>query len=232
MRLIKDHWQLGLITLIIFLLWNHPVSAPVKIFVVFLHELSHALATWLTGGKVLELTLSARQGGSVLSQGGNGFLIASAGYLGSLLLGSAVFLLALKAKIDRWIMAILGVTMIALTFFFIRTPFTIAFCLAGGVAFLVSSKFLPREFNDFCLRLIGLTSLVYVPFDIFSDTVQRSYLLSDARIIAETYGGSTLFWGGLWLLVSLIFIYAVLRLGLRKPSNIQADIKAGETPNL
>jgi hypothetical protein len=206
MRLIKDHWQLGLITLIIFLLWNHPVSAPVKIFVVFLHELSHALATWLTGGKVLELTLSARQGGSVLSQGGNGFLIASTGYLGSLLLGSALF--------------------------FIRTPFTIAFCLAGGVAFLVSSKFLPREFNDFCLRLIGLTSLVYVPFDIFSDTVQRSYLRSDARIIAETYGGSTLFWGGLWLLVSFIFIYAVLRLGLRKPSNIQADIKAGETPNL
>ncbi len=222
-RLMKEHWQLWLITVIVFLLWNHPVSTPVKIFVVFLHELSHALATWLTGGKVLELSVSAQQGGSVLSQGGNGFIIASAGYLGSLLLGALLFILALKAKIDRFVIALLGVTMIALTVFFIRTPFAVAFCLGVGLLFLAASKFLPREFNDLCLRVIGLSSLIYVPFDIFSDTLQRSYMRSDARILAEMYGGPTMFWGSLWLLISLIVIYAVLRFSLKTPSNIQRD---------
>ena len=80
----KGHWQLMSMTAVIFLLWDYSVMIPLKIFVVFLHEASHAFATLLTGGEVLELSLSPRQGGHVLSRGGNLFLLVSAGYLGSL----------------------------------------------------------------------------------------------------------------------------------------------------
>ncbi|RKQ69392.1 peptidase M50B-like protein [Litorimonas taeanensis] len=223
---IKSHWTLWLITLVIFGLWSSPIIVPVKIFIVFLHEFSHVLATWLTGGKVMALSISAQQGGAVTSQGGNSFIIASAGYLGSLILGAMIFILALRAQIDRWVVACLGGIMLILTLFYIRDLFSVAFCVVGGLLFLSAALFLSRTINDILLRVIGLTSMVYVPFDIFSDTLQRSHLRSDARIIAETMGGPTLFWGGLWFVLSLIVIYFVLRVSLRTPSTLSPSDRA------
>lgn len=220
-KFIESHWQLCLIILLIFALWKYPIILPIKIFVVFLHEFSHALATWLTGGEVLDLTLSVQQGGAVTSRGGNRFIIASAGYLGSLILGSMIFILALRAKLDRALVALLGLIMWGLSIFYIRDLFAILFCGGCGLIFLMSAKFLSRMINDFILRIIGLTSMIYVPFDIFSDTLHRSYLRSDARIIAESFGGPTLFWGALWLCISLCVLYGVLRFSLKVPSNIK-----------
>ena len=216
----KGHWQLGLMTVLIFTFWTHPIMTPLKILVVFLHEASHALATIFTGGDVLSLTLSPNQGGLVMSRGGNRFLISSSGYLGSLLLGSILFILALRSKADRVIIGGFGVGMLILCAFYIREPFPLFFCIGGGFAALLSARFLSQQINDLILRLIGLLSMIYVPYDIFSDTLARPHLRSDARNMAENFGGTTMMWGGLWLIISLVFIVCVARVTLKNPSNI------------
>jgi len=43
---------IGLTALITGILWRTAIFAPLKLVAVFLHEFSHALATWLTCGKV------------------------------------------------------------------------------------------------------------------------------------------------------------------------------------
>ena len=86
MTYFKGHWQLLALLAAVFALWQTPVVLPLKILVVFLHELSHGLAAVLTGGEIVELSLSAQQGGHAVTRGGSRFLILSAGYLGSLLL--------------------------------------------------------------------------------------------------------------------------------------------------
>ena len=73
------------IPILTFLLWENPVLYPIKIFSVLMHEISHGLTAIFTGGYVLELNLSEYLGGSLISSGGNQFVIASSGYLGSLL---------------------------------------------------------------------------------------------------------------------------------------------------
>lgn len=216
----KGHWQLVAILAVVFALWNYPVMYPLKMLVVFLHEASHAFAAILTGGEVLDLSLDARQGGSVTARGGNGFIITSAGYLGSLFLGALLLVLALRSEFDRIVIGGLGVMMLALTALYVRTPFTLFFCLSGAALALISARFLGQKFNDLLLRLIGLTCMVYVPYDIFSDTLSRAHLRSDARILAENYGGTTMLWGVIWLLVSLMFLWGVAKFSLRTPSNI------------
>jgi hypothetical protein len=62
--------------------------------------------------------------------------------------------------------------------------------------------------------------MIYVPFDIFSDTIARSGIRSDAYMLAERFGGATVMWGGLWLVISLAVIGACLRYGLGERSNI------------
>ena len=220
MQILKGHWQLILITAVLFLLWNTPAVLPLKILIVFLHELSHALMTILTGGTVVDLSLSPNQGGHVISAGGNRFLILTAGYLGSLLIGAALLLLAVHTKADRAVLAGFGVLMLLVTLLYIRDWFPILFCLLTGLAMLAAARFLSRPVNDMVLRVIGLASMLYVPYDIFDDTIRRSGLRSDAYMLSEEFGLPTMFWGGLWLALSLLVIFYCLRHGIGEDSNL------------
>lgn len=217
---LRGHWQLAVITAVIFALWQTPVIVPLKILIVFCHEISHAIAAWLTGGEVLSITVSPQQGGVAVTRGGSPFVISSAGYLGSLLIGVGLFLIALRSHADRILMAVLGGLVLLIALFYVREWFALGFSVGLGVLMLGVARFLPHNANDLALRVIGLTSMVYVPFDIFDDTIARSGMRSDARILAETFGGTTMMWGAVWLVISLAVIGACLRYGLGARSNI------------
>jgi len=203
------------ILVIIFLSWPYPILVPLKILVVFFHEASHAIATLITGGKVQELVINPQQGGHVLSLGGNRFISLSAGYLGSLVWGAVIYLLAMKTDWDRFLMAVLAIMIGAISLVYAGNMFVIAYGLLVCFLMLLSAKFLSVDFNDVLLRLIGLTSMMYVPLDLYSDTILRSQSRSDARMLAEEFGGVTLFWGGAWLGISIVVISMVMTWTIR-----------------
>ncbi|MFT4700884.1 MAG: hypothetical protein ACI85V_000102 [bacterium] len=220
MQALRGHWQLIALVSLVFVLWPTPVIIPLKILIVFLHELSHAGMTVLTGGDVISLTVSADQGGAVFSRGGSRFLILSAGYLGSLLLGVILLISATRTNADRAVMGLFGALMLIVTALYVREGFAVLFCVGAGILMLVTARFLPHDVNDLALRVIGLTSMIYVPLDIFSDTIARSNLRSDARMLADEFGGATVLWGGIWLLISLAVILFSLWRGLGTSSNL------------
>lgn len=220
MTYLKSHWQLLALTAAVFALWQTPVVVPLKILIVFLHELSHALAAWLTGGTVEQISVSPQQGGFAVTRGGNLFAILSAGYLGSLILGAAILMAALRSTADRAVTALLGVVMLLVTLLYVRDVFAAAFCGLAGVALLAMARFLGHAANDLALRVIGLTSLIYVPYDIFDDTIARAGLRSDAYMLAAEFGGTTMLWGGIWLALSAAVIVWCLRAILGTSSNI------------
>jgi hypothetical protein len=203
------------VALAIYLLWPYPVFFPLKLLVVFFHESSHALMTLVTGGQVIEFVVNEMQGGHVISRGGSRFLILSAGYLGSLLWGAVIYLLAVRTQLDKAVMVLLGVIIISMCGVFIRTPFALAFGLSVAAVMLVLGLKASRDINDLVLRVIGLTSILYVPLDIYSDTIERSGLRSDAYMLAEEFGGAGVIWGGAWLLISLAIAGTTLYLGFR-----------------
>ena len=220
MTYLKSHWQLLALTALIFALWQTPVVVPLKILIVFLHELSHALATWLTGGSVEQISLSPQQGGFAITRGGNLFAILTAGYLGSLVMGAALLFVALRSEADRAVTALLGAVMLLVTLLYVRDLFAAGFCILAGAALLAMARFLGHSANDMALRVIGLSSLIYLPYDIFDDTIARSTQRSDAYMLAEAFGGTAMIWGGIWLVVSVVVILWCLRSILGQSSNI------------
>ena len=208
----------GLVVLAAILMWlgGTPWTAPLEILVVFFHESAHALMTVVTGGSVVSMQVTIERGGEVLSAGGNRFLILSAGYLGSLLIGAGLLVAGMRSRHDQIILSVVAVLMALATVLFMRNLFGLMYGIGMASAMLAIARWLPPVASDYALRLIGVMSLLYVPRDIFSDTIQRSHLRSDARMLAEEFGGGTWMWGGLWLLLSVaISVYAV-RLSLRR----------------
>jgi hypothetical protein len=72
------------------------------------------------------------------------------------------------------------------------------------MAMIAAGKYLSEESNDFILKVIGLTSCLYAILDIKSDVLDRSYLRSDARMLAELTYLPTMFWGLLWIAIAVI----------------------------
>jgi len=202
-------------------LWSTPFVVPLKILIVFFHEASHAIATFVTGGEVVSLSVSPNQGGLVISRGGSRFWTLTAGYLGSLLIGVGLLIAATRSRADRKIMAFCGVMMLVIAGLYVREIFALAFVIGTGIAMLLSARYLGHNANDLILRLIGLTSMIYVPYDIFSDTIARSDLPSDARMLAEEFGGTPQIWGVLWIVISLIVIGFCMRSVLGRSSNLK-----------
>ncbi|NMB74664.1 MAG: M50 family metallopeptidase [Myxococcales bacterium] len=206
----------------VFALWNTPVVWPLKIMVVFFHEFSHALATWLSGGSVEAIQLSADEGGLCLTRGGWPFLVLSAGYLGSMLLGALLLVVASRSRRDRLVVAVLGGALLCITLVWVpfANPFGFFFGLATGAAMLLTARFLPGAVSDGLLKLIGLTSLAYAPLDIWSDLIARDIPQSDANALGKLTGIPGVVFGVLWGLLALAgAIWALWRSARRGPSS-------------
>ncbi len=199
----------------IFFLWSTPALYPLKLLIVFFHESSHALMTIATGGQVIELEIDRMQGGHVISAGGNRFITLTAGYLGSLIWGVVIYLLAVGSKYDKAIMFCLGIIIMAVTTLFVRDLFAFGFGGLTGLFMILMGVKAPMQINDIILRVIGVTSMSYVPLDVYSDTIARTSLRSDAFMLAEEFGGTTVLWGTIWLLVSVVILIATLKISLK-----------------
>lgn len=202
-------------------------TAPLEILVVFFHEAAHAGMTLLTGGKVIAMQVTIDRGGEVLSAGGNRFLILTAGYLGSLVIGAGLLVASMRTNLDRPILVCVAVAMAIATALFMRNAFGLFYGFATAGALLAIARWMPPIASDYTLRLIGVMSLLYVPRDIFSDTIERSHLRSDAHMLAQEFGGTTMMWGGLWLLLSLVICVLAVKWSLPRRKRAPSGSPSG-----
>ena len=186
------------------LLWNTPVVYPLKLLVVFLHELSHGVAAIATGGSISRIELTGREAGVCHTRGGWRFFVLSAGYLGSLAWGGAILLVAARTNHDKQITMGLGILLAVVCLLYVRNAFGLVFGLAAAAGFAAAAKYLPDWGNDLLLKTVGLTSCIYAILDIKSDILSRSHMRSDARMLAEQTGIPTLVWGVLWIVIAAL----------------------------
>lgn len=192
-------------------LWNTSLVTPLKILVVFFHEISHGLAAVLTGGSIVSLQITADEGGLAQTVGGIRFFIVSAGYVGSFLWGAALILAASRAKRKRVLTGALGILIGAVTIFYVRNLFGFFFGLATAALLGAAARKLNDRTNDFILHLVGVTSCSYAILDIWDDVIARSSPLSDASQLAAMTLIPSVVWGLFWIACTLAGLVLVLR---------------------
>jgi Peptidase M50B-like len=75
--------------IIIHCFFQYQVFYPFKLLAVFVHEMSHGSAAWLTCGKVKSIVVNLDQSGTASYSGGWQWMIIPAGYVGGAFWGGA-----------------------------------------------------------------------------------------------------------------------------------------------
>src|SRR5262245_20259960 len=110
---------LGIIFGVSFFLWDTVLVYPLKVLVVLLHEASHGIAAVVTGGSIDRIEVNADQGGVCYTYGGSRFLSLTAGYLGSMVWGALILIVASRSRHDRGICMGLGAFLVLITILYV-----------------------------------------------------------------------------------------------------------------
>ncbi len=216
----RTDWK-SLITLVAMFIvalvfWDYAFLYPVKLFVVLLHELGHGMAAILTGGRIDHIEISSNLGGACWSSGGMRLVVLPAGYLGSMLFGGLILVGAARSRHDKLIAIAIGVATLALVALFVRNLFGMVFGVAFGLVLVGAGKFLSPRINDFMLKFLGLTSCLYAVLDIKEDLVSRTVPGSDAYQMSQVLFLPPVFWGVLWMGVSVVVSALLVRAAVRR----------------
>src|SRR5689334_18059530 len=120
---VKESFRLlVLASLLTLALWFIPFAGvltwPIRQFVTLVHEAGHALAALATFGDVRRVTLDWSGSGETWFVGGSRLIVASAGYLSTILYGSALLLMLRRARNARGAAVCTGVLLLLITVLF------------------------------------------------------------------------------------------------------------------
>lgn len=194
--------------------WDSPAIWPLKILVVWFHELGHAAAALLTGGTVVAVGLSPDQGGVTHTMGGIPFVTLNAGYLGSLLAGAVLLRAARTPKGARRAVKVLAALLGATTFLWVRPVlgFGFGFALLTTAAVLALGRWGTDFLAQLALRTVGVFSVLYALWDIRSDVFSaHPHAVTDATLLAELTWLPAPFWGFAWLLAGIALLWGMRR---------------------
>mmetsp|Transcript_12708 Transcript_12708/g.31012 ORF Transcript_12708/g.31012 Transcript_12708/m.31012 type:complete len:263 (-) Transcript_12708:120-908(-) len=160
---------------------------PFRLLTTFLHEMSHAMACWLTCGSVRAIRVYDTEGGVTSYVGGCRVLIVPAGYVGAAIWGCVFVMMSGGRKTATGAACGLVAMLLASLCF---APNRTMVGLNVGYA-LVTSLFVYLEWYvftpilNYVVLFYGAFVGIHAIFDTYQDTIRRTVLQSDAYACYE-----------------------------------------------
>ncbi|RME89102.1 MAG: M50 family peptidase [Candidatus Hydrogenedentota bacterium] len=191
----KKLFALFALALALILLWDNPLMSPFRIFVVYLHEISHALGAIVTGGAVKKLVVNLNESGYTTTVGGSFFITAISGYIGSIVFGGMMLLSSLGNHFTRLSAIFVGCLLLLFTILFPsgNNLFILLLGICWGLAFLIVG-FLDGRIAKMTLFFMGGLASLYGFYDL-GDFFRGNIELTDAGILAKHYVGDSFLQG-------------------------------------
>lgn len=198
---------------------------PFKLFVTFIHEGGHALATLATFGAVEHIAINPDTSGVTLSLGGMAIIIASAGYLTSTLYGAALLIICRNGKNAKAALGLSAAAVLGLTVFFMSGLFgwIVGIVLTAGLIFfaVVSNPKVAHFFLSFLAVQCCLNALYDLRTLFLLSTMTRE--ASDAVNMQRLTMIPAVVWASLWLGLSLIVLWLALRRYFERSGSVIVD---------
>ncbi len=221
----RDEARLLIALLVLVVLMNVPYGEyalyPFKLFSTWVHEMSHGIAALLLGGEFESLKVYSDGSGLAYTRRPDTRLatsfVASAGYVGTALMGMVLLLARRLPRVGRIGTSVLGVAMILSVGLFVRNLFGVgAICVIGAALLAVGWK-AKDEIADLVFAFLAATCSLNAITSIrtlFSTNLVvngESVGRSDATTVADALLLPSWFWAGAWMLLAVVVTAAGLR---------------------
>jgi hypothetical protein len=230
----------------VYLLWNVEflsfLAYPFRLFVTYIHESGHALATIISGGKVVGFSVSSDGSGLARTIGGSRALILPAGYVGAALFGAILFYLIHRyPHYIRLISRILGIGLIIFTVLYARpdeqgAPFALFVGLMVGMTLLTLAQKASLEFNLILLSILAIMTGLNALMDIttlirYADTCHRG-VCNDAYAFSREVAPilPATIWAIVWAGVSVILLSVSVYYSLVRVWLVEKIVSDSATP--
>jgi hypothetical protein len=163
--------------LIVYALWNiealNILTYPLRLFVTYVHEISHSLMAIITGGEVIGFTISPDGSGVATTSGGIRALILPAGYLGAAFFGSVLFYLANTIRKPRFLSMLIGGLLVVFTILYARPNqdgalSALVIGLLFGVLLALAGWKLPMQINQLILNVLSIVLALNAVLDLLA----------------------------------------------------------------
>jgi hypothetical protein len=164
------------------LTWKTLLAKPMRLMAVFIHEMSHAIACWLTCGDVRTIHVYENEGGVTKYVGGCRCLIIPAGYVGCSI-WAMLFVILSGGRKTATFAAIVFLISLLLALCYSPNSTMISICMGYAVltlTFLLIEWYVYTPILQFLILFYGVFCGIYALEDIHTDTILRSVEGSDA----------------------------------------------------
>ena len=230
-------------------LWFVPfaeiVTYPFRIFVTFIHEGGHALAALLTGNSVQSLSVATNASGETYTTQGGTFsqmLVASSGYLGSMVFGGALLVMIRKAIAARAVLLGSAVFVFALTLIYglikpamsgvvtASLPFTILAGTLLSLGLVAVARYAKPRVATFFVSFLAVQCVLNALLDLktvfFLSSPFAPSVPTDAMNMATATGVPALVWSVIWITSAIAILAVAMRLYVtdkRKQSQLELE---------
>jgi len=219
---------MGAVLVLLNIPYGHFVLYPFALFSTWVHEMSHGMMALLLGGEIDWLKVFPDGSGLARTRAGGGRLgaaaVASAGYLGTALVGGLLLAARRIRKASRGGTLLIGGLMLLSTLLWIRNGFGFFAVPAIGGALVLAGLKLKDESVGFLFTLLAATCSLESLTSIRVLFGGRNFMVdgqavshSDATSVSDLLFLPSWFWASAWMLISISFLYAGLRLGTTRP---------------
>ncbi len=229
-----------LASVITLILWFIPfaevITYPIRLFVTFIHEAGHALATLLSLGSVHNVQLYSDGSGVTYTSGGTRFLISSAGYLGTTLFGSGLLLLLRRQKYAKPLALLMAILLVSVTVFWGGNILIwVVGLILGALFFGLAIKGKPSVVH-FVMSFLGVQCILNALYDLRTLLYLSAFSkeATDAVNMSEATGGFTppLLWALGWSVVSIVMLVITTLVYYRSINNRTAALDPVKMPHL
>ncbi|MCG9894436.1 MAG: M50 family metallopeptidase [Fimbriimonadaceae bacterium] len=208
------------------LMWLVPFGGlllyPLLLLNTHLHELFHAVAGIAGGGSVDRILVNADGSGLALVRGGPILVVASAGYVGTAVLGGLLILGSRSELASRTWLKVLAVGLAGSMVFLVRGDLV---GLLFGALWAPALWFLAAKLQGDALAgavqflgvQLALTSLAAFRA-LFAVSTQAGH--SDAALMRQATGIPDVVWATLWLGLSLAVLWGTLKTAWNEPGGV------------
>jgi hypothetical protein len=206
-------WIAAAVSLVVSLTpWADLALYPFRLFTTWIHECGHALATVLVGGQVTAVTIDPDGSGLThslvpttrLARG----IVASAGYLGSALVGCLLIAATRADRRAHLLLGGVGLFMALTLLLWIRNLFGAGVVVLWAAVLLVLAR---RGLGQAARFLVGLLAIQVALNAVFD--IRVLYLVdgpSDAVTMARLFLLPAWFWATAWMLTAIAMLGATL----------------------